>query len=558
MVAARTHASIAGYSSIVPTLVIGYSVKSKGIALDLFDNYEDYVIPVNKLTPDLIIDRYQFIQKNEKNIIKILTDKMKLYKEKANNQMKELLAKLEELENKYVTNHCNCTGCMACYNICPTNAITKRISEDGFLYPEIDESKCIKCNLCRKICPANKKYESQASKKECYMAFNQNEEDRLNSSSGGIISCLAKEILNNNGIVYGVGIEKDKAKNIRIDDLNNLNKILGSKYVQSDVEDIYLQVKKDLEERKKVLFTGTPCQIEGLISILDKKYDNLYCVSIICHGVPSPKVFERYIKEKEKDVDTQVEKVEFRNKTNGWHDFSIKYNYKNNKNDIVKFTDDYYMKGFLNNYFLRESCYNCQMRINNKNSADIIIGDYWGIENIMPEIDDNKGISAVIINTEKGISLFNEVKKDISMKNTIYEDILKCNPVLESSVKYNKKKTDFFELIKNNSIENTIKILQFQINEEKNKKLENDISILNGQIKDLLEAKKYFLGQIELRDIELKNKENDINIKNEEITNKEKVIEEKSKIIKEKDEELQQIYQSKRWRFINKLANGLK
>lgn len=535
LVAARTHASIAAYSTLVPTLVIGYSVKSKGIALDLFGEYENYVIPVNELTPDTILEKYEYIQKNTEKIKKILAEKMKLYKEKADSQFEELLNRLDYLDKVNITNKCKCTGCMACFNTCPNDAIIKEVDkENGFIYPIVDEEKCTHCNLCKKVCPANKNYTNEYKNKEFYAAINKNEDERMKSSSGGIISCISKKVLQNSGIVYGAAFVEKKVSHIRIDDIENLDKILGSKYVQSDVDKKYMQVKKDLDNNKNVLFTGTPCQIEGLKSYLNEEYENLLCVSIICHGVPSPEIFDRYMNEKE-EINTKIKNVEFRNKENGWHDYCVKYNYNDNS-EIIKFNRENYMKGFLNNYFLRESCYNCQMRLNKKNTADIIIGDFWGVENIFPDMDDNKGTSAVIINSEKGSKIFKEIIENIEYRRTTYEDILKSNPVLESSVKYTKNREEFFKLIRNNSINDAIAILENPKLERKLSNLEEEIDILNGQIKDLLDAKKYFLGQIELRDIQLNEKKNEI---------------------EKKSEQIQKICQSKRWMYTNKIANTI-
>lgn len=543
LIAARTHASIAGYSEIVPTLVIGYSVKSKGIALDLFNDYENYVIPVDKIDSETLIDKFKFIVENESKIKEILKEKVPQYQEASNNALTKILERFEYFDKKYVTHRSKCTGCMACVNCCPTSAIEVVESKEGFLYTKINEEKCIKCGLCKKICPINKKYNEQYKNVEFYAAFNKNEEDRIKSSSGGIMSLLAKNILQKQGIVYGVTLEDKKVKHISIDDIKDLPKIMGSKYVQSEIGDTYRKLKDDLEQNKQVLFTGTPCQIEGLKSYLNKEYDNLLCVSIICHGVPSPKIFEKYINEKEINEKKKIENINFRYKKDGWHDFSVVYEYKNDKN-IIPFTSDIYMNAFLSNLILRESCYNCQMRYENKNTADIIIGDYWGIENIFPEMDDNKGISAIIINSEKGQELFEEIKNDLNYKITNLQDIIKANPCLMKSTKYTKKRDEFFKMIENNEIITTIEALKYREEIEKThflqenlSSLNDEVKILNEQVNDLLEAKNYFLGQIELRDkkiTELFNQKESIN------------------------NELKKVYDSKRWKYANKLANTLK
>lgn len=527
LIAARTHVSIAGYSTIVPTLVIGYSVKSKGIALDLFGNYKDYVIPVNEITPKLLLQKFKFIQDNEEQIKEVLKEKMIIYKEKADNQFLELLDRLEYLDKKYITDTYRCTACMACYNVCPHNAIEIIENDKGFLYTKINTEKCINCGLCKKICPANKAYKNSYENPEFYAVINSNEIDRMNSSSGGIISVISKDILKDKGVVYGVNLGNKEANHIRVDSKKDLYKIMGSKYVQSRIGDIYINVKEDLENNRKVLFTGTPCQIEGIKSYLNKEYKNLICLSIICHGVPSPKVFKKYLEKKEQNNGNRIKNVNFRNKNFGWHKFSMLYEYENGEKEINPFTEDNYMKGFLNNYFLRESCYNCQMRFDKKNSADIIVGDFWGIENVFPDFDDDKGISAVIINSLKGSDTFNKVKGIIKFRETTFENILRNNPVLTSSVKYKKVEKRFFELLNKYDIEVAINATKGIVSDEKINEMKTEINSLKEEVNALLEAKKYFLGQIEIRDIQLK----------------------------EKEEEIRKIYYSRRWKYTSKIAN---
>lgn len=495
LIAARTHASIAGYSTVVPTLVIGYSVKSKGIALDLFGDYKNYVVPINEITPNNLIEKFEFIRQNEEQIIKTLKDKMDVYKKEADELLEKAMERLEYLEEKEITHKNRCTGCMACLNACPKDAIKIVQDKEGFLHPEIDKEKCTKCGLCKKICPMNQDYKCNIEDPKAYAVINKNEEERINSSSGGFISVIAQEVLNDNGVIYGVALEENEAKHIRIDNKNDLYKIMGSKYLQSKIDLILREVKEDLENGKKVLFTGTPCQIEGLNSYLNKEYNNLICLAVICHGVPSPEVFKRYLEEK-----GNIDSVNFRNKNSGWHKFSMKYLYEDGTEEVKKYSEDTYMKGFLKNYFLRESCYNCQARFDNKNRADIIIGDYWGIENVFPDMDDDKGVSALILNSEKAINIFEKLKDKLIYRETNIDDISKANPVLTKSVKYTKNRDLFFELIKNNQIEVVIDALKGNEDTEKFHKMRDEVNLLNKNLKDLLEAKQYFLGQIEAKE----------------------------------------------------------
>ena len=534
-IAARTHASIAAYSSLVPTLVIGYSVKSKGIALDLFGDYENFVIPVDKMTPELLINKFKYIQENEKQIIKILQEKIPSIQEESNNLINSLLEKLDYLDEKYITDKYKCTGCMACLNVCPNDAIEVIKSKDGFAYTKINKEKCIGCNLCRKVCPSNKYYKNEYNSPEFYAAFNLNEKDRIKSSSGGMVSLIARTTLKKNGVVYGVTLNGKQAKNVRIDNEKELYKIMGSKYVQSEVGHTLKNVKQDLDDQKQVLFTGTPCQIEGLRSYLNKDYNNLICVSIICHGVPSPEIFKKYIEEKEEKNSSKLKNINFRNKQLGWHNYNIEYEYDNGKKEVVPASKDIYMSGYLKDYFLRECCYNCQMKYGEKSTADIIIGDFWGIESTLPEIDDDKGVSAIVINSVKGKDIFEELKKNIKYEKVSLEDISNGNPMLVSSTGYTKNKDNFFKLMESNEISTYIEALKSSgADSKEQEKLYEQIQDLNGWVNELVEAKEFFLDQIRIKD---------------------EKIQEEEKENQKLREELEEIYSSKRWRYTNKIGN---
>ena len=534
-IAARTHASIAAYSSLVPTLVIGYSVKSKGIALDLFGDYENFVIPVDKMTPELLINKFKYIQENEKQIIKILQEKIPSIQEESNNLINSLLEKLDYLDEKYITDKYKCTGCMACLNACPNDAIEVIKSKDGFAYTKINKEKCIGCNLCRKVCPSNKYYKNEYNSPEFYAAFNLNEKDRIKSSSGGMVSLIARTTLKKNGVVYGVTLDGKQAKNVRIDNEKELYKIMGSKYVQSEVGHTLKNVKQDLDDQKQVLFTGTPCQIEGLRSYLNKDYNNLICVSIICHGVPSPEIFKKYIEEKEEKNSSKLKNINFRNKQLGWHNYNIEYEYDNGKKEVVPASKDIYMSGYLKDYFLRECCYNCQMKYGEKSTSDIIIGDFWGIESTLPEIDDDKGVSAIVINSVKGKDIFEELKENIKYEKVSLEDISNGNPMLVSSTGYTKNKDNFFKLMESNEISTYIEALKSSgADSKEQEKLYEQIQDLNGWVNELVEAKEFFLDQIRIKD---------------------EKIQEEEKENQKLREELEEIYSSKRWRYTNKIGN---
>ena len=344
-----------------------------------------------------------------------------------------------------------CCGCHGCMNVCPTGAITMEEDSYGFKYPHVDESKCINCGLCEKVCPIinNKTIDNEPKAYGCY---NKNEEVRLNSSSGGIFTLIAEEIISKNGVVYGAAFDNEfSLRHIRVDNVNDLEKLRTSKYLQSTIGDTYKECKKDLDEGKYVLYTGTPCQIEGLLSYLMKDYDNLYTQDIICHGVPSPLVWKKYLKYRKNYDIGNPKSINFRNKDNGWKSFNLKFNY-DNKHYSKSQNEDIYMKAFLKNIDLRDSCYSCSFKKYNRLS-DITLADFWGVKNVLPELDDNKGTSLLIVNSKKGISLLELINKNIVAKEVDINNAVKSNPAFTKSVTMHKNRDDFMKEINENNFD---------------------------------------------------------------------------------------------------------
>lgn len=337
----------------------------------------------------------------------------------------------------------DCTGCGACYNICPKNAITMQADKEGFKYPVIDKEKCINCNLCEKICPVLNKVNSNTKETpEVLAAYTKNETERNSSSSGGIFYELANLILSNNGIVVGAGYdEKFNVVHKIVYNKENLKELQGSKYVQSDTKNTYQETKEILEKGTEVLYVGTPCQIAGLKLFLQKNYDNLYTCDLICHGVPSPKIWQKYLSE----YNGKIQNCYFRNKDDGWNCFSMKIVFENNKFKRFKMTKDDFIRLFLNNYTLRPSCYDCKFskipRI-----ADISLGDFWGVEGKYPEFSDDKGTSLILVNSKKGDDLINKIIGNIYYKENCNLDYaIKCNPCICGSVKKPIRRKEFFD-----------------------------------------------------------------------------------------------------------------
>lgn len=342
-----------------------------------------------------------------------------------------------------ITNKQNCSGCSACYSKCPKQAITMVEDEKGFRYPKVNKELCINCGLCDKVCPIINSKQIQ-NEPQAYACYNKNEKIRLNSSSGGIFTLIAQNIIKQGGVVFGVVFDSDfSVKHTYIEKVEELDKLRTSKYLQSRIEDTYKQAEDFLKQNRKVLFTGTPCQIEGLLSYLGKKYENLYTQDIICHGAPSPKVWRRYLDYRRKqDIEKPV-RINFRLKDEGWNLFALLLQY-NNSAYKINHNDDLFMKAFLQNASLRDSCYNCSFKKKNRLS-DITLADFWGINNIYPEMNDNKGTSLVIINSNKGKKMFQEIIKDITYKEVDFETAIKYNPSMTNSVKPHKNRTLFFD-----------------------------------------------------------------------------------------------------------------
>lgn len=451
-IGARTHSTIAAYSNCIPTLVVGYSVKAKGIAKDLFGDYKKLVLPVQSLkNSNSLVNSFKYLDENQKEIKERLVSVMDEYKLNSLAAGMEIKKFICDTSEKGVIEKKLCTGCSACKQICPKDAISFVPDENGFLYPKIDTEKCIQCGLCKNVCPILNKEEKEFDNL-FYMAWNKDNTDRINGSSGGVFASIAKYVYKNEGIVYGAAFDKNfKLHHVRTENVEELPPLLGSKYLQSDVGDIFKDVKKDLQDDKLVLFVGTPCQVYGLKLFLKKEYKNLILCDFVCHGVPSQKIFDKYI-ENTKDL----ESFSFRDKTHGWITFSIRKKFNNGKIDICKFPEDMYMKGFLNNLYLRESCYNCKFTNLNRHS-DITLGDFWGIEKYYPDIDYQNGVSLVIINSTIGEEVFNEIKKELKTRKVDKNIAIENNACLEKPVRYNNNRNKFLETLDQKSFQKNVK-----------------------------------------------------------------------------------------------------
>lgn len=347
-----------------------------------------------------------------------------------------------------------CSGCHSCISICPKKCISMQIDEEGFWYPKVDKNKCINCRLCEMKCPILNGMQVNR-KPKAYACYNIDENIRKESSSGGIFTLLASNVIDRGGVVYGASFNEEfEVEHIQISTKQELSKLRGSKYVQSKIGNSYNEIKILLNDGKLVYFSGTPCQIDGLICFLGKKYDNLICQDIICHGVPSTRIWKDYIDIKNKCYEDKPLRINFRQKDSGWELFELSLQYKNSSYSCCH-KEDPFMKAFLSDLILRPSCYDCHSKSLNRNS-DITLADFWGIKEIYPDFYDDGGISLVFINSKKGWELFENIINEIEYRKCNINEAIKYNQSSYKSVKKPKNREKFIKECKNSSFENIV------------------------------------------------------------------------------------------------------
>lgn len=355
-----------------------------------------------------------------------------------------------------INNKKECMGCHACLNICPQNCISMESDTEGFWYPKVDYDKCVKCGLCIIVCPIINKTVIK-NKPKAYACINNNESIRLDSSSGGIFTLVAEQVINNGGIVFGAGFNENfGVEHSYIETKKDLEKFRGSKYVQSKIGDTYSQVKNFLKQGRKVVFSGTPCQIGGLKSYLGQSHDNLFCIDIVCHGVPSPKIWQKYLDFRRKIAGSSPRRIAFRLKYEGWKRFSVSFLFDNDTEYRQTLDKDLYMMAFLKDVCLRPSCYACEFKTLHRES-DITLADFWGIQNVLPEMDDDKGTSLIFVNSDNGQSMLEEIKDNILYKEVDINQAVKYNPAAIKSAMYNPKRDGFFDSVDELSFDQLVK-----------------------------------------------------------------------------------------------------
>lgn len=337
-----------------------------------------------------------------------------------------------------ITDKSLCTGCTACVNACPVQCIVIRRDREGFDYPVANPDICISCGRCERICPILNPREVSGPL-GLYAARSPEYVD--GSSSGGVFPALAEAVVNDGGTVYGAVINPDMTVgHTEADDMAGVERMRGSKYVQSDLYAVFEDVKAVLEEGRRVLFSGTPCQVAGLRAYLERGYDRLLTVDCACHGVPSPGLWEKYVKALEVKYGSPVRNIRFRDKGQGWRRYRFTVSL-DDREVAIYHQKDPFMLLFLQNMSLRPSCYGCRFR-NGRSGSDLTLADLWNVGATAPEYDDDKGVSLVIANTEKGHSALKASVSDI--RRTDASDAMKRNGGFAASVAMPEKREEFF------------------------------------------------------------------------------------------------------------------
>lgn len=353
----------------------------------------------------------------------------------------------------------NCTGCYACVNICPKKCISMQESDSGFLYPNIDRNHCIECGQCERVCPLISKVELSKST-VAFAAKNKYNEERNRSTSGGFFPLLAKYVIAKGGIVAGAAYDDNfVVRHIFIESMDQIQLLQGAKYSQSRIGDSFLKIKTFLQSGRMVLFSGTPCQCSGLTKYLGKDYENLVMTDLICHGVPSPKVWQIYIdfRSHKENGGIRPVNINMRSKANGWsrYGYSTEFDYGNGYITRIHNSQDLFMKIFVGNLCLRDSCSNCIAK-GTERCSDFTLGDYWGVWNQHPEIDDDKGVSIVFVHTEKGKRIFEILQDQMECIEVDVDSAYKENPSLVASSKAHEKRAEFFKLVKKDIFEELV------------------------------------------------------------------------------------------------------
>lgn len=369
----------------------------------------------------------------------------------------------------------SCTGCGACVCVCPVGCIQMVENKEGFFYPVIDHTQCIGCKKCYKVCPNEP--EDDENVVAVLAGYSHNRDIRLTSSSGGVFTHLAEEVLKRNGVVFGVAMQKSQAVICAVENIEEIPKLRGSKYVQSRVGNAYRQVEKYLKEGRLVLFSGTPCQIAGLYRVLKKEYMRLITVDFVCHGISSPQVLEKYLKERGNGK--RISEIVFRDKTEGWNKFSMKIKWEDHTVSRASMEEDLYLQSFLKNLNLRSSCFSCKFRKIHRRS-DITLGDLWGADEVVNGWTEDLGYSLILIQSKKGKELLESIKEKIVAVPVELSQVMLHNASLTTSPWDEYSRDLFFKNLKKYDLQRCIS--KAETNGIKKKAGRKIWKICNGEI----------------------------------------------------------------------------
>ena len=353
----------------------------------------------------------------------------------------------------------DCSGCGACSQACGKKCITMEPDQEGFLYPVVNTANCVECGACEKACPILNRVKHGSEPVASFVAFTKEADIRAASSSGGIFTALAQKVLDRNGVVFGAALVEDLSiSHVKIESIDDLHRLRGSKYVQSNIGHTFQEAKSALQEGRSVLFSGVGCQIAGLKTYLGKEYENLLTVDVLCHGVPSPKVWQKYLCEQEEQYGEKTINASFRSKAAGWKAFSMELTYRDGGSYRKKLTEDAFMRCFLANICLRPSCHSCWFK-DIPRESDLTIGDAWGVGQHMPDMDDDRGTSVVLVNTGKGQRIWNEVVSGLTVRQGTLDTLLPPDSDARRSVKPHPNRKRFFtELDQGKELEQILRL----------------------------------------------------------------------------------------------------
>ena len=345
-----------------------------------------------------------------------------------------------------IYNKAKCCGCSACEAICPRNCIELKADTEGFFYPNVNITDCINCRKCEQICPINNPYEELPFEQVGYIVQNKNEQILRESTSGGAFTSIAKYVIQNKGIVFGVALtDKLMAHHVWVDNVDALTIFRNSKYIQSYMGDTYNKVKSFLNQDRLVCFSGTPCQVEGLMHFLGKEYNNLITVDVVCRAVPSPMVFGKYLDFQRKRMGDEIKTVRFRDKFYGYKYSTLNIiTDKNNKNYHQGVETDSWLRAFFSGICNRPSCYECQFKKRYRKS-DFTIWDCFNVGRFSKELDNDKGATRLLIHTNKGNQIFQNIENTFQYIQIQPTKLIDGTAEMIKPVKYNNKRSDFMQ-----------------------------------------------------------------------------------------------------------------